>query len=172
MKYIDVNGGSSGSGGSDGSGGAAGGIDPTAYLARLTTLAGQLPAGARAFATDPGHYDFSGKRCVKDLRPHEVRRIGDDRIELHLRHNCWKHDEDLVVRYAGVSRFQVAGVDAVGGAGAVDVCDVQACGEVILDEVLAHPQGCSHEIACRQGTLLVVGRDLVAEWVTADCANI
>ncbi|MEY9992763.1 hypothetical protein ABIE67_004795 [Streptomyces sp. V4I8] len=139
-------------------------IDPAAYLARLSELAEQLPPGARAFATDPGHYDFSGRRCVKDLTPHEVRRAYDV-IELRLRHNCWKHDEDLVVRYRGVSHFQAGAVDvmAAGDGG------VSALGEVILDEVLPHAHGCTHEIACRPGTLVVVCRDFVASWVAADC---
>jgi hypothetical protein len=173
VKYVDLGGGSGGSGRFGrfgGAGGSAGVIDPTAYLARLPALAEQLPSGARAFATDPGHYDFTGRRCVKDLTPHEVRRA-DDGIELRLRHGCWKHDEDLVVRYTGVSRFQAAAVDVMdaGGGGVAMDGDVSALGEVILDEVLPHPHGCTHEIACRPGTLVVVCRDLVAEWVAADC---
>ncbi len=135
-------------------------IDPGPYLERLPELAESLPPGARAFATDPGHYAFSGGRCVKDLRPQEARRTGDDEIELRFRHNCWKHEEDLVVRYHGVSRFQ---------AELVETCDVTALGEVILDEVLPHPEGCTHEVACRPGTLFVVCRDLSAVWVPADC---
>lgn len=151
MKYIDL----------DGRDGAVTGIiDPRPYLARLPTLARQLPPGARAFAIDPGHYDFHGKRCVKDLRPQGVRRTGEDEIELRFGHNCFKHDEDLLVRYTGVSRFQVD---------VLDVCDVSALGDVILDEVLPHADGCTHEIACRPGTMVVVCRDLVVEWVAADC---
>lgn len=135
-------------------------IDPRPYLERLPEFARSLPPGARAFATDPGHYAFAGPRCVKDLRPLEVRRLAEDEVELHFGHNCWKHDEDLLVRYSGVSRFQVDVLDA---------CDVAGLGEVILDEVLPHPDGCTHEVACRPGTLLVVCRDLTASWLPVDC---
>ncbi|WP_367321949.1 hypothetical protein [Streptomyces sp. HUAS ZL42] len=154
MKYVDL----------DGEvGGPAGVIDPRPYLERLPLLAEQLPPGARAFATAPGHYDFSGKRCVKDLKPQAVRRSGDDEIEIRFGHNCRQHDEDLLIRYTGISRFQVD---------VLDVCDVAALGDVILDEVLPHAEGCTHEIACRPGTLVVACRDLRAEWVVADCPEL
>ncbi|MFE0509240.1 hypothetical protein [Streptomyces sp. NPDC058964] len=135
-------------------------IDPRPYLARLPDLAESLPPGARAFATDAGHYDFGGRRCVKDLRPQRMRRTGADDIEIRFRHNCWKHDEDLVIRYRGVSRFQT---DVLG------LCDLASLGDVILDEILPRPGGCTHELSCRPGTLVVACRDLVARWVAADC---
>jgi hypothetical protein len=135
-------------------------LDPRPYLEQLPALKERLPPGARAFATDPGHYAFSGKRCVKDLKPGEARRTGDDDIEIRFGHNCWKHDEDLIIRYRGVARFQ---------ADVLDVCALDDLGDVVLDEILPHPQGCTHEIACRPGTLVVVCRDLAAEWVPADC---
>ncbi|MFF9059031.1 hypothetical protein ACF09K_10065 [Streptomyces sp. NPDC014882] len=143
-------------------------LDPTPYLERLPAPGGQLPPGARAFATDPDHYDFSGRRCVKDLRPVETRRAGDAELEIRFGHNCWKHDEDLVVRYRGVSRFRADVLDAgaLDDAGAVGL---DVFGAVVLDEILPHPGGCAHELACRPGTLLVVCRDLEAEWVAADC---
>ncbi|MFJ9815896.1 hypothetical protein ACIRU3_11570 [Streptomyces sp. NPDC101151] len=137
-------------------------IDPRPYLARLPALAHELPPGARAFATDRGHYDIGGKRCVKDLRPVQVHRTRDGDIEIRFRHNCFTHDEDLVVRYTGVSRFQS---DVLG------VCDPASLGDVILDEILPHPGGCTHELACRPGTLVVACRDLEAEWVPADCPD-
>ncbi|MHA6760757.1 hypothetical protein [Streptacidiphilus sp. PAMC 29251] len=39
-------------------------ISALGYLARLPALAEELPWGARAFATDTGHYDFHGQRCM------------------------------------------------------------------------------------------------------------
>jgi hypothetical protein len=137
-------------------------LDPRRYLALLPSFAAALPPGARAFATDPAHYAFGGKRCVKDLRPSEARRSGEGDIEIHFRHNCFKHDEDLVVRYTGVSRFQ---------SDVLDVCDPASLGEVILDEILPHPGGCTHELNCRPGTLVVACRDLVAEWVPVSCPD-
>ncbi|MFJ6085596.1 hypothetical protein ACIQI8_29825 [Streptomyces sp. NPDC092369] len=153
MKYVDLDG---------REGEASGVVDPRPYLARLPALADQLPPGARAFATDPGHYDLASRRCVKDLKPRAVRRTGDDEIEIRFGHDCGQHEEDLLVRYAGVSRFQV---DVLG------FCDVSALGDVILDELLPHPEGCTHEIACRPGTLVVACRDLAAEWVEAGCSG-
>ncbi|MEU9912200.1 hypothetical protein [Streptomyces sp. NPDC051001] len=118
MRFVDLDG---------RDGGSTGIVDPRPCLANLPELAERLPPGARAFATDPGHYAFSGRRCVKDLKPQRVRCLSDGEIEIRFGHNCWKHDEDLVVRYEGVSRFQA---DVLGG------CDVAALGEVVLDEVL------------------------------------
>ncbi|MEU2772818.1 hypothetical protein ABZ646_07785 [Streptomyces sp. NPDC007162] len=142
MKYVDVR----------------GGCDPGPYLARLPELADRLPPGARAFATDPRHYDPGDRHCVQDLHPLDVRRPARDAVELRFRNHRAGPDEDLVVRYTGVSRFQT---DILGA------CDLSSLGEVILDEILPHPDGCTHELACRPGTLVVACTDLVAEWVPA-----
>jgi hypothetical protein len=71
---------------------------PEASLRQLPSLGKSLPEGARRSATDPDHYDFFGQRCVKDLKPVVLtpREAGGTRwLELRLRHNCWKHEEDL-----------------------------------------------------------------------------
>lgn len=156
MRYVDLNATIDG---------MAGVISPTEYLARLPVLADALPPGARAFATDPDHYDFSGKRCVKDLDLERVRNISADgsEIELGFRHNCWKHDEDLVIRYSGVSGCIIR---SPGGS------DPKNLRTVILDEILPHEHGCVHEIAFRPGTLTVVCRDLTAVWVETDCPDL
>ncbi|MEV6942398.1 hypothetical protein AB0N07_10410 [Streptomyces sp. NPDC051172] len=73
-----------------------------------------------------------------------------DEDEIRFGHSGFKHDVSLLVLYTGVSRFQVD---------ILDVCDASALCEVILDEVLPHGDGCTHEIACRQGTMAVVCRD-------------
>ncbi|MER6078137.1 hypothetical protein [Streptomyces sp. NPDC001833] len=152
MKYVEI-----GDGATD-EGVAAVSVDPGPYLARLPELAEGLPPGARAFATDPRHYEFGGRRCVKDLYPLDMRRTAPADVEIRFRHHCYQHDEDLIVRYTGVSRFQT---DILGA------CDLTSLGEVILDEILPHPGGCTHELACRPGTLVVACTDLVAEWVPA-----
>ncbi|MDQ0600410.1 hypothetical protein QF037_004755 [Streptomyces canus] len=46
-----------------------------------------------------------------------------------------------------------------------------APGDVSLDEVLPHGGGRAHEVVCRPGTLVVVCRDLAAQWVAADCPD-
>ncbi|TQK45049.1 hypothetical protein FBY35_6590 [Streptomyces sp. SLBN-118] len=42
-------------------------LDPSAYLAELPKIREALPAGAREFAFDAGHYSMRSNRCVKDL---------------------------------------------------------------------------------------------------------
>ncbi|MER6316957.1 hypothetical protein ABT237_24805 [Streptomyces sp. NPDC001581] len=145
-------------------GNLSGVISPARYLERLPSLADDLPVGARGFATAPAHYDFHSKRCVKDLEVQYIRAVGadDQQVEIQFRHNCWKHDEDLIIRYAGVSSFDAGGVENNNWAD---------LGTVILDEVLPHPNGCSHEIAFWNGSLTVVCRDLVATWTEADCPD-
>ncbi|MFH8789170.1 hypothetical protein [Streptomyces roseoverticillatus] len=142
-------------------------ISPTDYLERLPSFVEALPAGARSFTTDTDHYDFYGKRCVKDLSL-ELVRFGDpssgenNEIELRFRHNCWKHEEDLIICYTGVSSFEV---DAPAGP---EWTNLET---VILDEILPHERGCTHEIAFRPGTLTVTCRDLTATWVDTHCPN-
>lgn len=143
-------------------GGQAGILDPTRYLRHLPSISGDLPPGARSFATDPDHYDFGSRRCVKDLTFHAVRDAGAEEIEVEFRHNCWKHDQDLLIRYAGVSSF------------VIDLADEGRevhLGAVILDEILPHRDGCSHEFACWGGTLAVVCRDLRAAWNEVTCSS-
>jgi hypothetical protein len=138
-------------------------IDPTAYLERLPALVEGLPAGARAFATDPGHYDFGDKRCVKDLKLRGL--LFNDRdepsIDLDLQHNCWKHEDDLTIHYAGVTGFAIN----IGSAESWR----QWQGGVILDEILPAPEGCVHEIAFLNGSLTITSLDLTATWFEAEC---
>ncbi len=109
-------------------GNLSGVLSPARYLEHLPSLADDLPAGARRFATAPEHYDFSSKRCVKDLEVQHIRGVGadDQQMEIQFRHNCWKHVEDLVIRYTGVSSF-----DGV----SIEDNDWVTVGTAILDEV-------------------------------------
>ena len=62
-------------------------LDPRPYLAQLDQLRDLLPPGARSFADEPGHYDFSSTKCIKDLALSEaVVRDAQDRVyvELHF----------------------------------------------------------------------------------------
>ncbi|WP_241845499.1 hypothetical protein [Streptomyces sp. CB02261] len=83
-------------------------------------------------------------------------------MEVEFQHNCWKHDQDLLIRYVGVSDFVIDPVDDDRG---TDL------GAVILDEILPHRDGCSHEIACWDGTLSLVHRDLEATWTETSCSS-
>ncbi|MCQ4195750.1 hypothetical protein [Streptomyces parvulus] len=137
-------------------------LDPTRYLDHLPSMSGDLPPGARTFATDPDHYDFRSRRCVKDLRLQAVRGASGEEMEIEFQHNCWKHDQDLLIRYAGVSCFIIDSADE----------DREAdLGTVILDEILPHRDGCSHEIACWDGTLTLVSHDLQAIWTETICSS-
>ncbi|MGX1271164.1 hypothetical protein RKD18_004358 [Streptomyces phaeoluteigriseus] len=73
----------------------------------------------------------------------------------------------------GVGAVDAVGVGGLGvgglGVGGLGVCALDHLGEVVLDEILPHPAGCTHELVCRPGTLVVVCRDLEAEWVAVDC---
>ncbi len=105
MKYVDLN---------ATIGGVDGVIDPTRYLDHIPSFAADLPGGARAFATDPHHYDFHSRRCVKDLALEgvelgDVSVLGETAIELRFRHNCWKQEEDLTLRYVGVRSLTLDG---------------------------------------------------------------
>ncbi|MER6022155.1 hypothetical protein [Streptomyces anulatus] len=137
-------------------------LDPARYLSHLPSVSGDLPPGARAFATDTEHYDFRSRRCVKDLTLRAVRGAGGEEAEVEFQHNCWKHDQDLLIRYVGVSGFLIDPVDEDRG---TDL------GTVILDEILPHRDGCSHEIACWDGTLTIVCRDLRATWTETVCSS-
>jgi hypothetical protein len=82
-------------------------IDPDPYLAALPTFVENLPDGARSFAAEPGHYDFFGKRCVKNLKLLRIRfedQDGELGLTVDLRHNCHTHEElipfDLVAKQA------------------------------------------------------------------------
>ncbi|WP_234352353.1 MULTISPECIES: hypothetical protein [unclassified Streptomyces] len=98
---------------------------------------------------------------MKDLALRAVRGAGGEEVEVKFGHNCWKHDQDLVIRYTGVSRFVIEPAGATGA----------DLGTVVLDEILPHGDGCSHEIACWEGTLTVVCRDLRATWTETDCSG-
>lgn len=137
-------------------------LDPSRYLEQLPLISGDLPPGARSFATDVDHYDFRSGRCVKDLMLRAVRGAGSEEVEVEFQHNCWKHDQDLLIRYAGVSSTTIDPTDEDQG---TDL------GAVILDEILPHRDGCSHEIACREGTLTIVCRDLQAFWTETVCSS-
>jgi hypothetical protein len=141
-------------------------MDSTSYLERLPRLVELLPPGSGAFATDAEHYDFCSKRFIKNLKPERLISGETDGLrwaELQLRHNCWRHDEDLTIRYHGVRSLTLDP--------ASDDLDVTGLREVFLDEVLPYDHGCSHEIACLGGSVVVVCQDLTATWVEADCPH-
>jgi hypothetical protein len=146
-------------------------IDPVPYLDVLAELAPRLPAGARAFATDDEHYDFVGGRCVHDL---EVADLWFDAsgpvasARIVFDGNPWKHRERLSISYIGVVSLRVD-IDPRGSEVGASVGS--ALDDLILDEVLPHPAGMSHEIAFQQGLITVVAADLTAVWIPIDAGG-
>ncbi len=141
-------------------------LDPEPYLRELPGLA--LPVGARAFAADPDHYDFTGSRCVKDLRVGQlaVREAGFAKLaaELTFLPNQFKHFSGLVIRYDGVTNIDL---DANRPGPSTRVWPVSPrLGDLQLDEILPTDGGCSHEVAFTGGTLLIECADLEAEWLS------
>ncbi|WP_084966030.1 hypothetical protein [Thermoactinospora rubra] len=136
-------------------------IDPLPYLDVLPELAPRLPPGAREFATDPDHYDFYSQRCVKDLALERITiNEGDAYIELGFRHNCWKHEEDLTIRYQGVTHYE-----------STVSTGVIAWSVLVLDEILPHPDGCRYEMALNSGFVALTCQDLTATWTEAICPD-
>ncbi|GAB3471498.1 hypothetical protein [Actinophytocola sediminis] len=130
-------------------------LDPDAYLAILPEIEEELPEGARAFATDPGHYDFFGSQCVKDLKFGKMEVCEGDGgalVALRLFPNEFKHDSGLLITYRKVLDFKFE-------------ASRDNAGYVQLDEVLPHEEGFTHEIQMTGGKLWVMGEDPVAQWL-------
>ncbi|OPC81583.1 hypothetical protein B4N89_12065 [Embleya scabrispora] len=133
-------------------------LDPRSYLGELPKMSSQLPQGARGFATDPGHYDFSSPRCVKDLGFETLVTPSDSRqgLEILFSPNPWKHEEALRIRYDGVESLSVDWESQAAGGGVKD--------SLLLDEILPADAGCRHEIALTGATILIACADLTASW--------
>ncbi|MEW2392614.1 hypothetical protein AB0933_30050 [Streptomyces venezuelae] len=87
-------------------------IDARSYLAALPEFEGGLPEGARAFAGEAEHYDYSSVRCVKDLELADVSlptatKDGPGTASVSFRPNQWKHDAGLRIEYIGVTHFSI-----------------------------------------------------------------
>lgn len=133
--------------------------DPEPYLAELPQLMELLPPGARAFACDAGHYDFTSTRCVKDLKFADLRMVDDGRLSLEIRFepNPWKHEGGLTIRYRGVLEVDV---ETEGDDPSWRLAGLR------MDEILPHEHGCTHELAFIKGSIKVVCTDLEATWDT------
>jgi hypothetical protein len=109
-------------------------LDPTAYVEQLPTLAKSLPTDARSFATDSEHYDFHSQRFVKNLKPQRLTPGNTDEVNwLELQLHCWRHEEDLIIRYHDVRTITVNPPR--------DDLDVAHLREVFPDEILPHEDG-------------------------------
>lgn len=131
-------------------------LDPRPYLEALHILGPSLPPGARAYAQDQGHYDFTSRRCVKDLWFGSLA-VNDDAgsARLTLLPNASKHDEALIVEYQRVESTTITR-DRDPGAGWF--------GSVLLDELIPTDMGVSHELALTGGRIHVVANDVSVHW--------
>ncbi|MGW6269269.1 hypothetical protein [Streptomyces sp. NPDC055060] len=135
-------------------------VDARDYLAVLPELRDSLPEGARAFASDVGHYDFTGERCVKDLELADISLPtstmgGSGTAEIAFRPNQWKHATGLRIVYTGVTHFSVDYESSIDWMEAITV---------LLDETRPAEEGIVHEIELTDATITVRCEDLTATW--------
>jgi hypothetical protein len=143
-------------------------LDPEPYLRKLPEL--ELPGGALKFATEPGHYDFSSPKCVKDLRMDHVlfRESGHAKLklELSLAPNRFKHDSGLSIRYDGVTSVSIVADDFSSNRRVWP--ESPRLGDLQLDEILPMADGCSHEMKFTGGSITITCEDLHAEWASPE----
>ncbi|WP_239647896.1 hypothetical protein [Nocardiopsis ganjiahuensis] len=142
-------------------------LDPNPYLSILPEISADLPPGAREYATSPDHYDFYGRRCVKDLELEGVNLSpaegGALNISVRFKGNAFKHDSGMVVEYCSVSKFEVESTEDFSRG----EYPPSGLGSVKLDEVLPDSGGCSHEIVFTGGSILVKSKDLSCRWTAS-----
>jgi hypothetical protein len=125
------------------------------YLEWLGEHADELPPGARAFALDPEHYDFSHEWSPRSATFDRMStRSTDDGVEVTLVLAAWGGaPPEFVLQYDGVTRVESDG-DHHG----------LPRSRLLVDELLPHTDGVSHELEFTGGTITVVARDLTAGW--------
>jgi hypothetical protein len=130
-------------------------LDPLPYLEILPNFSDRLPPGAKAFAEDPSHYDFSSARCVKDLWLRSL--LVDDAdgsISLIFGPNQFKHDVGLRLNYTGAAGITVhleRRTHVLGW-------------QLMLDELLPARPGITHQLAFDGGSITVDAEDVAAKW--------
>ncbi|GAB7042786.1 MULTISPECIES: hypothetical protein [Catenuloplanes] len=141
-------------------------LDPGPYLEVLDDLLPQLPDGARAFASDADHYDFTASRCVKDLtvKAISLREAGQARVGavIEFEPNRFKHDGPLTIVYDGVQNFTME-VDEMNSTTRIWP-ESRRLGSVQLDEIVPSAVGCRHEIRMTGGVVIIDCADLRASW--------
>lgn len=141
-------------------------FDPNPYLDHLELMRDELPAGARAFATDPDHYNVRSERCVKDLKLVTLT-VADASGQLSVQVRFQFNEvapEVLEIGYRDVLSIDVSVSDSGPHRYPPDA-QTRRLSDVQLDEILPHPWGCAHEIQFIKGTITVIAADLEAGWV-------
>lgn len=134
-------------------------IDPRDYIANIPELKESLPLGAGAYLSEPGHYDLSSSRCIKnvELAPGSLGASADGRMRFDFLPNEWSHDfKMLTVEYVDVVEVKLEDVNK-------NEDDFDRV--VLMDEILPCSKGCSHEIVMLGGRLTIFCADLNAAWI-------
>ncbi|MFF6969140.1 hypothetical protein ACWDYK_33810 [Streptomyces anthocyanicus] len=94
---------------------------------------------------------------MKDLELADVHvPVGrNESMSIRFAPNAWKHEEGLRIEYVGVTSFSMASHREI---------DWTEAETVILDEIIPTQDGCVHEIALTDATVLVRCSDLRATW--------
>ncbi|MGI5171031.1 hypothetical protein ACQEU3_42440 [Spirillospora sp. CA-253888] len=139
---------------------------PFPYLDELPNLLSALPAGARAFASDPEHFDLGypspwrPRHSVKNLKLRSLPPVVPLPASFDLRFERVPAlgDEVLTISYRDVTEVEIRIEDEGEG------FDYSDWNSLRLDEILPHPAGCNHEMAFTDATVKVTCADLEARW--------
>lgn len=129
-------------------------VDPRPYLDWLERHAEELPPGARAFAVHPEHYDFSHEWCPRGVTLARMSTRETDGVTSATVVLAGYLDSpaEFVMRYHDVSGLAVTR-NADGSRR-----------DLLVDEVIPHEGGVSHELVFADRTITVVAKDLSAGW--------
>jgi hypothetical protein len=138
-------------------------FDPAPYLSILNELAEMLPAGARAFALDPCHYDYrSEDRCTKDLRLESLS-FGDlDSSHIFLELSYGAPPGTAGVSRLSISYREVRAVSLLSVDHGAD--DKHRLGHLLVDEIRPVDDCVEHEFLFWSGRLTISCLDLEAQW--------
>lgn len=149
--------------------------DHRPFLSALESIGPALPPGARAFITDPAHFNFGRYRIGEEIMPEgsslcpkDLLLIGIEVLLPGLGVELWARftfpgyppeRSDLVIRYVGVRAFSfedLQGNDSSPGSSRL--------GRWIVDEVAPIRGGVRHRIEFEDGALTIESFDLEATW--------
>jgi hypothetical protein len=149
--------------------------DHRPLLDALSMISVALPPGARAFVSDPAHFDFRRYRVGEEELPNGTPLCPKDLLLMGVGLSCpglgaiiearytypgYPIDRpDLLIRYTGVRQFTFEDLSGVGSApgGA-------RLGRWIVDEVVPIAGGVRHRIEFEDGALTIESSELEGHW--------
>jgi hypothetical protein len=140
-------------------------IDTSAYPEYLDSIRDRLPAGARAYAGAPWHYDFRHDRCVHDANVLTLTLSGASFPE----NDPPKIPASLELRLMGSHRNGIAKFSYSGLAQTLFRVTLpsaeQDFGDVLVDEISLNPAGLVvHEVVFEKATLIIEAADVEFAW--------